>query len=54
VPFLGKWGTPLLCGPGSILLAHTDREHLPLDELDAAVDGYERLARHCLSAVDPS
>jgi acetylornithine deacetylase len=54
IPFLDRWGTPLLCGPGSILLAHTDHEHLPLDELDAAVDRYEQLARHCLSAADPS
>ena len=48
IPFLDRWGTPLLCGPGSILLAHTDDEHLLLDELDAAVDRYERLAMHCL------
>lgn len=54
IPFLDRWGTPLLCGPGSILLAHTDHEHLPLDELDAAVDRYEQLARYCLSTVEPS
>jgi acetylornithine deacetylase len=50
IPFLPRWGRPLLCGPGSILLAHTDHEHLPLDELDAAVERYERLAVHCLRA----
>ena len=50
IPFLDRWGTPLLCGPGSILLAHTDHEHLPIDELNAAVDRYEQLALHCLRA----
>jgi acetylornithine deacetylase len=50
IPFLNRWGRPLLCGPGSILLAHTDREHLPLDELNAAVERYEQLAMRCLES----
>ena len=49
VPFLDHWGTPLLFGPGSILVAHTDGEFVTLDELHGAVDGFERLARGCLS-----
>jgi acetylornithine deacetylase len=48
VPFLDAWGAPLLFGPGSILVAHTDGEFLALDDLAAAVDAYERLARGCL------
>ena len=48
VPFLDRWGTPLLYGPGSFLVAHTDGEFVALDELLAAVDGFERLARECL------
>jgi acetylornithine deacetylase len=44
VPFLSNWGTPLLYGPGSIHVAHTDREFLSIAELHAAIDGYERLA----------
>ena len=52
VPFLGRWGTPLLYGPGSILVAHTDGEFVTLDELHGAVDGYERLARGCLDAQE--
>jgi acetylornithine deacetylase len=48
VPLLDRWGTPLLYGPGSFLVAHTDEEHVSLAELEAAVDGYERLARACL------
>ena len=49
VPLLDRWGTPLLFGPGSILVAHTDGEFVTLDELHGAVDGFERLARGCLS-----
>ena len=44
VPLLDRWGAPLLFGPGSFLVAHTDAEHLRLDELAAAVDAYARLA----------
>jgi acetylornithine deacetylase len=51
VPFLYRWGAPLLFGPGSILVAHTDGEFVTLDELYAAVDAYVRLARGCLSGV---
>jgi acetylornithine deacetylase len=50
VPLLDRWGSPLLFGPGSFLVAHTDGEFVALDELHAAVDAYERLARACLSA----
>jgi acetylornithine deacetylase len=50
VPLLERWGAPLLFGPGSFLVAHTDEEHVSLAELDAAVDAYERLARACLQA----
>jgi acetylornithine deacetylase len=48
VPLLDRWGTPLLYGPGSFLVAHTDEEHVTLAELDAAADGYVRLVRACL------
>ncbi len=50
VPFLSNWGTPLLIGPGSIHVAHTDREHLSIDELHRAVDVYERLAAALLAS----
>jgi len=43
VPFLTHWGTPMLFGPGSITVAHTDNEYLDLDELNRAVDAYVRL-----------
>ncbi len=45
VPLLDRWGTPLLFGPGSFLVAHTDREHVALEELSSAVAAYVRLVR---------
>ena len=33
VPVLTRWGRPLLIGPGSIHTAHTDHEHVSIDEL---------------------
>jgi len=50
IPFLTNWGTPLLLGPGSIHVAHTDQEHLAIDELNRAVDIYENLAASLLSS----
>lgn len=46
---LGNWGTPLLIGPGSIHVAHTDEESLSIEEQHAAVDLYVRLAKTLLS-----
>jgi acetylornithine deacetylase len=51
VPFLSNWGTPLLIGPGSIHVAHTDREHITIDELNRAVDTYEALAASLLESA---
>jgi acetylornithine deacetylase len=51
VPLLDRWGTPLLFGPGSILVAHTAEEHLEIAELEAAIDTYAALARECLSSL---
>jgi acetylornithine deacetylase len=50
IPFLDKWGTPLLLGPGSIHVAHTDHEHIAIDELNRAVDTYEKLAATLLAS----
>jgi acetylornithine deacetylase len=49
IPYLDRWGTPILFGPGSFLVAHTEEEHVDLDELAAAADTYVRLASYCLS-----
>jgi acetylornithine deacetylase len=50
VPFLNRWGIPLLFGPGSILVAHTSQEHLEIAELNRAIEAYEQLAAACLTA----
>jgi acetylornithine deacetylase len=52
VPLLTRWGQPLLIGPGSIHVAHTDDEHLAIEELHAAIDIYESLALRLLSKSD--
>jgi acetylornithine deacetylase len=49
IPFLDRWGTPLLFGPGSILVAHTDHEQVAVSELHASVDRYVQLATALLA-----
>jgi acetylornithine deacetylase len=49
IPYLSKWGTPLLLGPGSILNAHTDHEFVEKRELSRAVDLYAQLVRALLA-----
>jgi acetylornithine deacetylase len=51
IPLLSNWGTPLLLGPGSIHVAHTDHEHVRARDLADAVDAYERLARGLLETL---
>ena len=51
LPFFGAWGTGYQLGPGSIHVAHTDREHLRKQDLLAGVDRYEQLARTLLDGV---
>ena len=43
VPYLSNWGKPLLLGPGSILVAHTDEERIAKSELESAIDLYVNL-----------
>jgi acetylornithine deacetylase len=50
VPFLSNWGTPLLLGPGTIHVAHTDREHVLIADLERAVDLYASLATRLLAS----
>ena len=40
IPFLTRWGAPLLFGPGSIHVAHTADEFVSIAELSAAADQY--------------
>ena len=50
IPVLSNWGTPLLFGPGSIHHAHTDHEHVSVDELRQSVDAYVQIARTLLAS----
>jgi acetylornithine deacetylase len=50
VPFLSNWGKPLLIGPGTIHVAHTDREHIAIADLDRAVETYATLAATLLAS----
>jgi acetylornithine deacetylase len=48
VPLLDRWGAPLLYGPGSVLVAHTDEEYVEIAALQRAVDDYVTLADNLL------
>jgi acetylornithine deacetylase len=54
VPFLRAWGRPVLFGPGSALLAHTEDEHVWIPELFEAVEGYARIVRDLLARPLPA
>ena len=45
IPALPDWGEPMLLGPGSIHVAHTEREYISKRELTEAVDLYCRVAK---------
>jgi acetylornithine deacetylase len=52
LPSLANWGRPLLLGPGSINVAHTDHERVRKADLARAVELYCRLVRE-LKARQP-
>jgi acetylornithine deacetylase len=45
IPALTNWGQPLLIGPGSIHVAHTEGEHIEKKQLSDAVDLYCSIAQ---------
>jgi len=49
IPFLDRWGQPLLFGPGSVHAAHTADEFVDLAELRRAVDSYVAIARELVA-----
>ena len=49
VPYLSQWGTPLLLGPGSIHVAHTDQEYIAKSDLLQAVHLYCDIARRLVA-----
>jgi len=50
IPALTNWGEPVLLGPGSIHVAHTDGEFISKQELSEAVDLYISVAEKLLSS----
>jgi acetylornithine deacetylase len=49
IPTLTKWGEPLLIGPGSIHVAHTDGEYIEKKQLHDAIDIYCAIAKQLLA-----
>lgn len=49
IPHLPNWGTPLLLGPGSILVAHTKDEFVLKKDLETAVGFYVELVKRLLT-----
>jgi acetylornithine deacetylase len=50
IPSLNNWGTPVLLGPGSIHVAHTEREYISKKQLHEAVELYCSVARQLLES----
>jgi acetylornithine deacetylase len=48
IPALTNWGRPLLIGPGSIHVAHTEGEYIEKQQLLDAIDLYARIARQLI------
>jgi acetylornithine deacetylase/succinyl-diaminopimelate desuccinylase-like protein len=49
VPSLPNWGEPLLIGPGSIHVAHTEGEYVEKEQLEEAVELYCSITRQLLA-----
>jgi acetylornithine deacetylase len=49
IPSLSNWGEPLLLGPGSIHVAHTESEHVEKAQLTRAVEMYCAMAKQLSS-----
>jgi acetylornithine deacetylase len=52
LPSLSRWGRPVLLGPGSITVAHTERECVAKADLVKAVELYCRLVRELRKTVE--
>jgi acetylornithine deacetylase len=50
IPALSTWGAPVLLGPGSIHVAHTDREFISKKQLHDAIDLYCSVAKQLLES----
>jgi acetylornithine deacetylase len=49
IPALTNWGEPLLIGPGSIHVAHTDGEYVEKKQLAEAVELYVRIGKELVA-----
>jgi acetylornithine deacetylase len=49
IPALTNWGEPVLLGPGSIHVAHTDGEFIAKRDLSDAIDLYVKVAENLLA-----
>lgn len=49
IPALTDWGEPILFGPGSIHVAHTDNEYIEKKQLMEAVEIYARMVKELLA-----
>lgn len=49
IPSLSNWGQPLLVGPGSIHVAHTEGEYVEKKQLTEAVELYCKIAKKLVS-----
>jgi len=48
IPALSNWGQPLLIGPGSIHVAHTEGEYIEKKQLKEAVELYRRISEQLI------
>ena len=51
IPKLTKWGEPLLIGPGSIHVAHTEGEYIEKRQLHEAIDLYCKIAKELQNSI---
>jgi acetylornithine deacetylase/succinyl-diaminopimelate desuccinylase-like protein len=52
IPLLSNWGEPLLVGPGSVHVAHTEGEYVEKKQLEGAVELYCAMAKRLFPGVD--
>jgi len=53
IPTLTNWGEPLLIGPGSIHVAHTEGEYIEKRQLHDAIDLYCKIAQQLCGKNEP-
>jgi len=54
IPALSNWGKPVLIGPGSIHVAHTEGEYIEKKQLLEAVELYAQIGKFLLRNIATS